>query len=192
MTVIAGTAGAPWDWSSVITNLIGSYGTLRINPLYLEGYARRPEVADLGVTPEEYGHFLGRAFQIWFSRRDSVPPVEPLHGYYEYYLGRSDTQCCDEAGSCGRSHLGIDPDGGTDPDGPNVWRAPPAGIERAQMLEEIVAKYDAGIRYLSSSGVKIEASPRTSSATRSAAPSAAPASASALPAPSSSTRPPGK
>jgi uncharacterized protein len=101
----------PEDVANYCLNLTGTRGTIRINPLYLEGSARRPEVSDLGVTPEEYGHFLGRVFRVWFSRRESATAMEPLRGYYDYYLGRSDTQCCDESGSCGRSHLGIDPEG---------------------------------------------------------------------------------
>ncbi len=33
------------------------------------------------------------------------------------------------------------------PDGPNIWKDPPRGLDRARMLEEVVAKYDAGIRF---------------------------------------------
>lgn len=33
------------------------------------------------------------------------------------------------------------------PDGPDIWRNPPAGLSQAQMLDEVVAKYDAGIEF---------------------------------------------
>jgi len=33
------------------------------------------------------------------------------------------------------------------PDGPDIWRNPPAGTSRERMLEEIEAKYDAGIEF---------------------------------------------
>jgi uncharacterized protein len=101
----------PDDVINFCLNLVSRSGAIRLNTLYLEGAARRPEVAHLGVTPEEFGHFLGRVFQIWFERRDSVPSVEPLQSYYDYYLGKTDSLCCDESGSCGRSHLGIGPEG---------------------------------------------------------------------------------
>jgi len=32
-------------------------------------------------------------------------------------------------------------------DGPYIWRNPPEGLDRKRMLEEIVAKYDSGIRF---------------------------------------------
>ncbi|MGH9362196.1 MAG: sulfatase-like hydrolase/transferase, partial [Thermoanaerobaculia bacterium] len=33
------------------------------------------------------------------------------------------------------------------PDGPQIWREPPAGLDRDRMREEIVARYDAGVRF---------------------------------------------
>ena len=34
------------------------------------------------------------------------------------------------------------------PDGPNIWRSPPRGMDLRRMREEIVAKYDAGVRHV--------------------------------------------
>jgi uncharacterized protein len=99
------------DVLNYLMNLIDRQGTIRLNPLYLEGEARREEVKPLGIDESQFGHFLGHCFQSWFPRRDYGTPVQPFDGFYKYVTDQSRTLCCDESGVCGYSHLGIDPQG---------------------------------------------------------------------------------
>lgn len=84
---------------------------IRINPVYIEGEARKKEFREFNITPVEYGHFIGKAFVHWFNRRHIFPNIQPFYELYEHFLSPNSSLCCDESGSCSQSHLGIDPFG---------------------------------------------------------------------------------
>jgi uncharacterized protein len=98
----------PEDVVNYCMNLVQQSGGFRLNPLYLEGEARRAEVLPLGIGAAAFGHFLGRAFRVWWPRRKSAPVVEPFQSYCRVLMGEAEDLCCDDSGRCGRSHLGID------------------------------------------------------------------------------------
>lgn len=99
----------PEDVINLCMNVVQRSGGIRLNPLYLEGEARRDEVRPLGVDARKFGHFLGRAFRVWWPQHDVAPNVEPFQAYCKKLLGESNDLCCDDSGVCGDSHLGIDP-----------------------------------------------------------------------------------
>jgi radical SAM protein with 4Fe4S-binding SPASM domain len=92
-------------------NLVGTTGSARINPIYLEGEAKRESARPLGITADQWGHFLGRAFRAWYARRSSGATVEPFESYRRFMSGDTGSLCCDDSGRCGRSHLGVDTHG---------------------------------------------------------------------------------
>jgi uncharacterized protein len=96
-----------------LQNLLGKtgFGQFRINALYREGEAMRPTKADLAVTPEQFGNFLGRAFLHWFPRRRLLAGVAPFQGIYLAMTGNPAWLSCEEAGRCGSTHLGVTPTG---------------------------------------------------------------------------------
>lgn len=94
-----------------LINLVNHDGGLRINPLYLEGEAKKEAVKPLGVSAVDFGNFLGCCFRSWYPRREIYNPIEPFLGFYNFLVGKSKSLCCDESGVCGSSHLGVDPDG---------------------------------------------------------------------------------
>lgn len=96
-----------------ITNLIHNRekAGVRLNTIYLEGEARKESALHLQVSPEEFGYFLGKAFTHWLRRRHTMPVVQPFTSIYDYLSNGNRSFCCDEAGICSRSHLGIGPDG---------------------------------------------------------------------------------
>jgi uncharacterized protein len=98
----------PEDVINFCMNLVQQSGGIRLNPLYLEGEARREDVLPLGIDASAFGHFLGRAFRVWWPRRKSTPVVEPFQSYCRVLMGEAESLCCDDSGRCGRSHLGID------------------------------------------------------------------------------------
>ncbi len=94
----------------------------RLAEEFLDG---RRRAAETGDDPKPYFLFF------------HTNVVHDYHMDREYYLEGA------------REFLGrpVDPDLAKFPDGPAIWQSPPAGIGRDRMLEEIVAKYDAGIRF---------------------------------------------
>jgi uncharacterized protein len=109
--VTSKSVGLGEDVLNYLINLVNQSGGIRLNPLYLEGEARKDDLKYLGVTAEQFGHFLGKCFVSWYPRRKIYPLVQPFDGFLNYILGISNTLCCDEAGTCGSSHLGVDPQG---------------------------------------------------------------------------------
>jgi radical SAM protein with 4Fe4S-binding SPASM domain len=86
--------------------------SIRINPIYREGEAKKSELAYLYVTAQEYGHFLGKAFVHWHGRRHIFPQIQPFQGFMDRYLKPGAILTCDEAGICGKTHMGVDALGG--------------------------------------------------------------------------------
>jgi uncharacterized protein len=107
--VTARTVEAPIETMILLGNLLGKAcrGRYRINPLYEEGEASREVSKHLAVTPEQFGHFLGRAYQFWHPRRHILDGVAPFNGIYEALRGNHRRLGCEDAGICGETHLGI-------------------------------------------------------------------------------------
>ncbi|MCP5104633.1 MAG: radical SAM protein [bacterium] len=83
---------------------------IRFNPLYKEGKAANNSCDSLYITPVEWGNFLVLLYRIW-ERHDKKPSWQPLLEMEEFHSGKTSRLCCDYAGRCALTHLGIDSDG---------------------------------------------------------------------------------
>ena len=103
----------PVETINLLANLSGNIFdmSIRLNPVYREGEAKKSELAYLYVTAEEYGHFTGKAFVHWYNRRHIFPKIQPFQGFIDRFLDPSAALTCDEAGICGQTHLGVDAHG---------------------------------------------------------------------------------
>ena len=86
-------------------------GGVRFNRIYREGEARKGELASLAVTGEQFGHFLGAVFSYWLEHREMLPDIEPCTTIYKELVEKRACGGCEDSGSCGTTHLGIDPEG---------------------------------------------------------------------------------
>lgn len=102
-TVIAGTAAAPWDWSSVITNMIGSYainGWLYYydtsNPNGVSRWvdpSQRPKFFQRDtaiVSPSTTPYFMDALWPDLWPAKEDLPPADLFQGDSLTSLGR----CC--------------------------------------------------------------------------------------------------
>ena len=90
--------------------------SIRFNPLYREGRAKLKSACELEITGEEYGRFLVELCDLWLKdggRRQ----VLPLSEWHRAWYGDYSQLCCDSAGLCHQSHLGIAPNGDVYPCG---------------------------------------------------------------------------
>lgn len=83
---------------------------IRFNPLYKEGKATQKGCESLYITPLEWGDFLVRLYRAWESL-DKKPGWQPLKEVEEFHNKKRSGICCDHAGRCSLTHLGIDTDG---------------------------------------------------------------------------------
>lgn len=83
---------------------------IRFNPLYKEGKAAGSLCEPLVITPLEWGDFLVKLYRTW-ETLDKKPRWQPLVEIDNYHSGRGAGICCDHAGRCAHTHLGIDTDG---------------------------------------------------------------------------------
>jgi len=111
--VTSRTVDAPVETLVYMCNLLGKRyrGHIRLNPLYREGEASKDMNADLAISPEQFGHFLGRAFKYWLPRRNLLPGVAPFGALARAVEGDVGQLSCEEAGRCGNTHLAIGPRG---------------------------------------------------------------------------------
>jgi uncharacterized protein len=95
-----------------LTNLLGKRyrGHFRLNPMYMEGEALLREHT-LSITAEQYGHFLGKAYQYWYPRRHILCGIAPFSGLSQIVEGIPTQMSCEELGSCGDTHLSVAPNG---------------------------------------------------------------------------------
>lgn len=83
---------------------------VRFNPLYLEGRAKG-DPASLQLSPEEWGEFLIRFWELW-EDDDFAFPFNPLQEWRAFHEdGESRHLCCTYQEDCQQGHLGIEPDG---------------------------------------------------------------------------------
>lgn len=103
----------PVETMIFLQNLLGKRqrGQFRINPMYREGEGALSSNAYLAVTPEEFGHFLGRAYQHWYPRRELLGNIMPLSIMYSIVTETGRAHGCEESGVCGETHLSIAPNG---------------------------------------------------------------------------------
>lgn len=111
--VTSASVNKPVESLIYITNLVQNRekAGVRLNTIYLEGEARNESALHLQISPKEFGYFLGEAFTYWLRRRHTMPVVQPFSSIYDYIASGKYSFCCDEAGICSYSHLGINPDG---------------------------------------------------------------------------------
>lgn len=102
----------PVETMIFLTNLLGkrARGHFRLNPMYMEGEALLQE-HNLSITAEQYGHFLGKAYQYWYPRRHILCGVAPFAGLSQIVDGIPTQMSCEEVGSCGDTHLSVAPNG---------------------------------------------------------------------------------
>jgi radical SAM protein with 4Fe4S-binding SPASM domain len=107
------TLDRPVETLIYLANLISDRDNagVRINPLYLEGEAGKEELQYLAVSAADIGHFHGKAFSYWLTRRHILPQVQPFSSVYDHFVKGHESLCCDDAGRCGNTHLGIGPRG---------------------------------------------------------------------------------
>lgn len=111
--VTSRTVDKPIETMIFLGNLQGNAlrGHFRINSLYREGEASKDMAADLAITPEQFGHFLGKAYQWWYPRRRSLIHVAPFAAVRAAVEGEPASLSCEEVGVCGNTHLSISPSG---------------------------------------------------------------------------------
>jgi len=111
--VTSRTVHKPVETMILLTNLLSKrfIGHFRINPLYIEGEASKDINQDLYISAEEYGHFLGKAYQFWYERRNFLEGVAPFNGLHKAINGDQNTLSCEERGECGRTHLAVNANG---------------------------------------------------------------------------------
>jgi len=102
----------PVETMIFLTNLLGKRhrGHFRLNPMYMEGEALLQEHS-LSITSEQYGHFLGKAYQYWYPRRHVLSGIAPFSGLAQIVDGIPTNMSCEEVGSCGDTHLAVAPNG---------------------------------------------------------------------------------
>ncbi len=83
--------------------------SVRFNPMYAEGKARKREADDLHLTSNEWGGALTKMYQLWID--NGQPAFDPFREYSEFHHGGDFALCCDSAGTCSSNHLGVDFDG---------------------------------------------------------------------------------
>jgi uncharacterized protein len=103
----------PVETMIFLQNLLGKRqrGQFRINPMYREGEGAQASNAHLAVTPEQFGHFLGRAYVHWYPRRELLGNIMPLSITYSMVTETGRAHGCEESGVCAETHLSIAPNG---------------------------------------------------------------------------------
>lgn len=111
--VTSQTVNQPIETMVFLENLFGKRqrGKFRLNPMYREGEGASDANAYLAVTAEQFGHFLGRAYQYWYPRRDLLGGIMPLSSFYGAVTETEEAMGCEESGICAESHLAIAPSG---------------------------------------------------------------------------------
>lgn len=85
--------------------------TVRFNPLYAEGLGKGDEIAELGITAEQWGEFLIRGWRL-YERDGFRPSFAPFNELFAAHVKREPHQMsCSHKGNCSNTHMGIDPDG---------------------------------------------------------------------------------
>jgi uncharacterized protein len=84
--------------------------SVRFNPMYPEGRARRDSANALHLLPGQWGDFLLelREYHINADKALNVLPLDSWEAYHErgeFHLA------CEESGNCTQNHLGVDTDG---------------------------------------------------------------------------------
>ncbi|MBI2267516.1 MAG: SPASM domain-containing protein [Armatimonadetes bacterium] len=82
-------------------------GSFMFNPVLLYG----GDPWQLKITPEEYAHFLGAIFPVWWKRREQYGQVEPFFSLTRNLLEGSPSLMCCDSGACAHTHLNLLPDG---------------------------------------------------------------------------------
>lgn len=78
----------------------------------LEGGHQKTEY---GITPEQYGRFLVRLFELWYGewKKNRQPYIRQFHNYIAMLLGHQ-PEACDQRGICGVQYV-VEADGGVYP-----------------------------------------------------------------------------
>jgi uncharacterized protein len=85
--------------------------SVRFNPLYRAGrIAENENKSDYEINAEEYGEVLIELAELWLNDMMQVP-ILPLAEWYHAWIGDFGSLCCDSAGICHKTHIGIAPDG---------------------------------------------------------------------------------
>jgi uncharacterized protein len=69
--------------------------------------------SELSVTAEEYAHFLGAIFPVWYKNKDRYPNIQPFSQYYKSVKDRDFSMICESSGNCSYKWIYIGPDGET-------------------------------------------------------------------------------
>lgn len=113
--VTSHSIGDPEGTLAFLTNLLGKRqrGHFRINQLYFEGEAQKLASTPLHLKPEDFGHFLGKAYLLWYRQKSLLPHVAPFAGVHKAVTtGDLRGLGCEDTGDCGLTHISVNPDGG--------------------------------------------------------------------------------
>lgn len=69
------------------------------------------EKETFSITHEEYGHFLGKLFAIYWEKKDRYGDVRPFSWYMNTIINNRFDLPCDAAGHCGNNWMSVGPDG---------------------------------------------------------------------------------
>lgn len=84
---------------------------MRVNPLMKAGLANI-DGTELGITAEQYGHFLVRLFDLWFDDPDPGIGIDPFNSHIRRLLDVPGASYdCQFMQSCHHGFIGISPEG---------------------------------------------------------------------------------
>jgi len=98
----------PLDIFYFLTNL-----TLRTQPNFNQIYVHGEDVHNLDITGEEFAHFLGAIFPVWWAHRDRYPEVRPFASLLRSARDGNSPLVCERSGACANGWIYIGPEGDT-------------------------------------------------------------------------------
>ncbi len=98
----------PIDLFYHLSNIKPGVGFM-MNPVLVYG----EDESNIGITPIEYSHFLGKILPEWWKNRHRFPNVGPFDMYLKNINDKGCSLGCCDSGNCTNSHVYIGPDGET-------------------------------------------------------------------------------
>jgi len=81
------------------------------SPQFNRLYMYHDDKYGLGITMEEYAHFLGAIFKEWWNNKHKYPDFQPISSMIKTIDSMQNNMSCFFAGHCSHNWVGIYPDG---------------------------------------------------------------------------------
>jgi uncharacterized protein len=86
---------------------------LRTSPCLNMVWVYGEDKHNLAISPEEFAHFLGAIFPVWWKHRDRYPHVRPFEGMVRTVADHNFGLVCENTGACAYNWIYIGPEGHT-------------------------------------------------------------------------------